>query len=144
VHIPYKGITGAVMDTLAGTTQIMIASPITVMPQVRAGKLHALAVTTAARSKSLPQLPTMNESGVAGYEFSSWYGLLAPRGVPAPVVAALSQATAKAVQQKDVQSRLESEAAEPIGSTPEQFGEYLKQQVDKYRKLVRDIKLPLE
>lgn len=144
VHIPYKGITGALLDTLAGTTQIMIASPITVFPHVRAGKLNALAVTTAARAKSLPDLPTLNESGVRGYEFSSWYGLLAPRAVPAAIVTTLSQITAKAVQQKDVQSRLEAEAAEAIGSTPEQFGAYLKQQVDKYRKLVRDIKLPLE
>jgi len=144
VHIPYKGITGALLDTLAGTTQIMIASPITVFPHVRAGRLNALAVTTAARAKSLPDLPTLNESGIRGYEFSSWYGLLAPRAVPAPIVATLSQATAKAVQQKDVQAKLEAEAAEAVGSTPEQFGAYLKQQVDKYRKLVRDIKLPLE
>ncbi len=144
VHIPYKGITGALLDTVAGTTQIMIASPITVLPQVRAGKLHALAVTTATRSKSLPELPTMRESGIPAYEFSSWYGLLAPRAVPAAIVTTLSQAVAKAVQQKDVQIRLESEAAEPVGSTPEQFDEYLKQQVGKYTKLVRDIKLPLE
>jgi tripartite-type tricarboxylate transporter receptor subunit TctC len=144
VHIPYKGITGALLDTLAGTTQIMIASPITVFPHVRAGKLYALAVTTAARAKSLPDLPTLNESGIRGYEFSSWYGLLAPRAVPAAIVAALSRATAKAVRQEDVQSKLEAEAAESVGSTPEQFGVYLKQQVDKYRKLVRDIKLPLE
>ncbi len=144
VHIPYKGITGALLDTLAGTTQIMIASPITVFPQVRAGKLNALAVTTATRAKSLPDLPTLNESGIPGYEFSSWYGLLAPRAVPAAIVTTLSQATAKAVRQKDVQAKLEGEAAEAVGSTPEQFGDYLKQQVDKYRKLVRDIKLPLE
>src|SRR5690349_2517204 len=107
VHIPYKGITGALLDTLAGTTQIMIASPITVFPHVRAGKLNALAVTTAARAKSLPDLPTLNESGIRGYEFSSWYGLLAPRAVPAAIVSTLSQVTATAVQQKDVQSRLD-------------------------------------
>jgi len=118
VHIPYKGITGALLDTLAGTTQIMIASPITVFPHVRAGRLNALAVTTAARAKSLPDLPTLNESGIRGYEFSSWYGLLAPRAVPAPIVATLSQATAKAVQQKDVQAKLEAEAAKAVGSTP--------------------------
>lgn len=144
VHIPYKGITGALLDTVAGATQIMIASPITVYPQVRAGKLRALAVTTATRAGSLPDLPTLNESGITGYEFSSWYGLLAPRATPAAVVAALSQATAKAVRQKEVQAKLEAEAAEAVGSTPEQFGDYLKQQVDKYRKLVRDIKLPVE
>jgi tripartite-type tricarboxylate transporter receptor subunit TctC len=144
VHIPYKGITGALVDTMAGTTQILIASPLTVLPQVKAGKLHALAVTTAARSKSLPDLPTMRESGIPGYEFSSWYGLLAPRAVPAAIVAMLSQAAAKAVQQKDVQARLENEAAEAVGNTPGQFGDYLKLQIDKYQKLVKDINLPVE
>ena len=144
VHIPYKGVTGAVIDTIAGATQMMIVSPITVLPQVKAGKLRALAVTTAARSRALPELPTLQESGVAGYEFSSWYGLLAPRAVPGAVLASLNQATVRVLQQKDVQARLANEGADPAGGTPEQFGEYLKQQVDKYAKLVKAIGLKAE
>jgi tripartite-type tricarboxylate transporter receptor subunit TctC len=144
VHIPYKGVTGAVIDTMAGAAQMMIVSPITVLPQVKAGKLRALAVTTAARSRALPDLPTLQESGVAGYEFSSCYGLLAPRGVPGPVLASLNQAVSRVLQQKDLQDRLASEAAEPAGGTPEQFGEYLKQQGDKFAKLIKAIGLKPE
>jgi len=141
VHIPYKGISQALTDTLAGATQIMILSPITVLAQVKAGKLRALAVTTSHRSNALPELPTMRESGIPGYEFSSWYGLLAPRAVPAPVIARLNEAVNKALQQNDLRSRLAAEAAEPAGGTPEQFAEHLKQEVKRYSDLVRQIKL---
>ena len=144
VHIPYKGMAGAVVDTMAGATQMMIVSPLTVLPQVKAGKLNALAVTTATRSQALPDLPTMQESGVAGYEFSSWYGLLAPRAVPGPIIANLNQATAKALQSKDLQTRLASEGAEPVGGTPEQFAGFLKQQMEKYAKLIKEIGLQPE
>jgi tripartite-type tricarboxylate transporter receptor subunit TctC len=144
VHIPYKGVSGALIDTIAGATQMMIASPLTVLRQVQAGKLKGLAVTAAARSKAMPQLPTLQESGVAGYEFSSWYGLLAPRAVPGAVITSLNQAAVKALQSTDVQAKLAAEGAEPVGSTPQQFGQYLKQQVEKYAKLVRAIKLQVE
>ena len=139
VHIPFKGVTGAIIDTMAGATQMMIVSPLTVLPQVKAGKLRALAVTTAARSAALPDLPTLQESGIAGYEFSSCYGLLAPRAVPGAVLASLNHAVVRVLQQKDVQARLASEAAEPAGGTSEQFAEYLKQQSDKFAKLIKAI-----
>ena len=144
VHIPYKGVSGAVIDTMAGATQMMIVSPLTVLPQVKAGKLKALAVTTAVRSQAMPDLPTMQESGVAGYEFSSWYGLLAPRAVPGPIITNLNQAAAKALQMKDLQMRLAAEGTEPMGGTPEQFAGFLKLQMEKYAKLVRDIGLQAE
>ena len=94
---------------------------------------------TATRMSRL--LPTMRESGIPGYEFSSWYGLLAPRAVPAPVIARLNEAVNKALQQNDLRSRLAAEAAEPAGGTPEQFAEHLKQEVKRYSDLVRQIKL---
>jgi tripartite-type tricarboxylate transporter receptor subunit TctC len=141
VHIPYKGISQALTDTLAGATQIMILSPITAMAQVKAGKVRALAVTTARRSNALPEVPTMQESGIPGYEFSSWYGLLAPRGVPAPVIARLNDAVNKALQQNDLRSRLAAEAAEPMGGTPGQFAEHLKREVKRFSDLVKQIKL---
>ncbi len=144
VHIPYKGVTGALMDTVAGATQLMIASPLTALPQAKAGKLKALAVTTVTRSKLLPELPTMRESGIPGYEFSSWYGLLAPRAVPGPVIVSLSQAVRKTLELPDVQTRLASEGAEPVGGTPEQFGAYLRQEVERYAKLVRELKLQVD
>ena len=93
-HVPYKGLAGAMNDTVGGIVQVIFPSPLTAMAQVRAGKLVALAVTTPARSRSLPELPTLQESGVPGYVFDSWYGLLAPRNTPEPVLARLHQAAA--------------------------------------------------
>ena len=144
VHIPYKGITSAVIDTIAGATQLIIASPLSAQPQVKAGKLRALAVTTAARSRAMSELPTLQESGVAGYEFSSCYALLAPRAVPDPVIASLNQSVTRVLQQKDVQARLASEAADPAGGTPQQLADYLGQQSEKFAKLVKAIGLKPE
>ncbi len=144
VHIPYKGVSGAVIDMVAGTTQMMFASPVTVLPQVKAGRLRALAVTTAVRAKSIPDLPTVRESGVDGYEFSSWYGLLAPRAVPPGIIATLNQAVARVLQQPDVQARLGADGAEVAGGTPDQFAEFLQQQMEKYAKLVKELNLRIE
>lgn len=144
VHIPYKGIPQALIDTVAGTTQLMILSPITALPQVKAGKVRALAVTTARRSNALPELPTMQESGIAGYDFSSWYGLIAPRAVPAPIIARLNEAVGTALKQKDLRAKLAGEAAEPAGGTPQQFGALLAQEVKRFSELVRRIKLQVD
>lgn len=140
-HVPYKGLSGAMNDTLAGTVQVIFPSPLTAMPQVRAGKLVALAVTTAQRSRSMPELPTMQESGVPGYVFDSWYGLLAPRGTPEAVLARVHQAVAQALQSKELLARLSTEAAEPVGSTPGQFTRYLGDEVQKYARLVKELGL---
>lgn len=144
VHVPYKGVTGAVIDLMAGAVQVMFPSPVTALPQVKAGKLRALAVTTLKRSRAMPELPTIDESGVRGYEFSSWYGLLAPRNTAESVVNRLQQAVAKAVQLKDVQTRLVSEGAEPAGSTPAEFLQFLKEQIARYGKLARAIGLQVD
>jgi len=144
VHIPYKGISQGLIDTVAGATQIMIPSPLTALPQVKAGRLRALAVTTAERSQSLPEVPTMREAGVPGYEFSSWYGLLGPRALPAPVVSRLNDAVNKSLQQADVRSRLAAEAAEPAGGTPQQFAELLRQEAKRFTDLVKQSKLQVD
>lgn len=140
-HVPYKGLAGAMNDTLAGTVQVIFPSPLTAMPQVRAGKLVALAVTSPQRSRAMPELPTMQESGVPGYVFDSWYGLLAPRGTPEPVLARLHQAVVQALQSKELLARLSTEAAEPVGSTPQQFTQYLSDEVEKYARLVKELGL---
>lgn len=144
VHIPYKGVSQALIDTVAGATQVMILSPITALPQVKAKKVRALAVTTAQRSNALPELPTMQESGIARYEFSSWYGLLAPRAVPAAIIARLNGAVVKSLEQKELRSKLATDAAEPAGGTPEQFAEHLKKEVKRFSDLVKRIKLQLD
>jgi tripartite-type tricarboxylate transporter receptor subunit TctC len=126
-------------DTLAGTVQVIFPSPLTALPQVRAGKLIALAVTTPVRSKALPELPTLQESGVPGYQFDSWYGLLAPRGTPEPIVARLHQGVTQALQSKDLLARLATEAADPVGSTPRQFQQFLLDEAEKYAKLIKEL-----
>lgn len=144
LHIPYKGISQALIDTVAGTTQVMILSPITALPQVKAGRVRALAVTTAQRSKAFPDIPTMQESGIKGYEFSSWYGLLAPAAVPRPIIDHLNAAVAKSLQQNDLRSKLTSAGAEPHASTPEAFAEFLKREIQKFSVLVKRAKLKID
>ena len=140
-HVPYKGLAGALNDTLAGTTQVMFPSPLSALGQVKAGKLVALAVTTKQRSKSMPDLPTLAESGVPNYEFDSWFGLLAPRGTPAPVLAKLHSGVVQALNTKAMQDRLVADATEPVGSSPDEFRRFLAAEVDKYAKLIKAIGL---
>lgn len=143
-HIPYKGLAGAMNDTVAGTVQVIFPSPLTALTQVRAGKLIALAVTTPTRSRAMPDLPTLQESGVPNYSFDSWYGLLAPRGTPESVLARVHQSVVQALQASEVQLRLEKEAAEPVGSSPQQFTQYLADEVEKYAHLVKKLDLTAE
>jgi tripartite-type tricarboxylate transporter receptor subunit TctC len=140
-HVPYKGLAGAMTDTMSGTVQVIFPSPLTALPQVRAGKLVALGVTSPRRSPSMPDLPTLQESGVAGYEFDSWYGLLAPRDTPEAVVARVHRAVVEALQKKELQTRLATEAAEPVGSTPTEFAAFLARESDKYARLVKQLGL---
>ena len=144
LHVPYKGISQALTDTIAGTTQVMILSPSTALAQAKAGRVRALAVTTAKRSDAMPDIPTMQEGGVKGYEFTSWYGLVAPRAVPRPIIAKLNATVVNALQQKDLRERLESTGAEPQSSTPQQFGELLKREIGKFTSLVQRARLKID
>ena len=140
-HIPYKGVSQAVIDVIAGSVQVMFPSPASAYAQVKAGKLRLLAVTTAKRSLAMPEVPTIQESGVPGYEFSNWWGLLAPRGTPDNVVMRFNRGIKQMLQSRDVQARLGSEGGEPVGSTPEYFRDYLRAEIEKYSKLVKAIGL---
>ena len=137
VHVPYRGISGTVVAVTSGEAQVMIVSPLSALSLVRTGKLRGIAVTGARRSKILPDLPTMQESGLKDYEFSSCYGLLAPRNTSDAVIATLNQAVVRLLKSEDVQTRLREESAEPVGSTPEAFQKYLIEQSAKYAKIVR-------
>lgn len=137
VHVPYRGITGAVVDVASGAAQMMIVSPLSALPLVRTGRLKVLAVTSAKRAPALPDLPTVREGGMKGFEFTSAYGLLAPRNTPDAVMAVLHQGIVRSLKLEDVQSRLRDEIAEPVGSTPEQWQKYLIAQTAMYAKLVR-------
>ena len=144
VHVPYKGISQALADTIAGETQAMILSPISALAQAKAGRVRALAQTGEKRSAAMPDLPTMQEAGVKGYVFTSWYGLLAPRGVPAAIIDQLNTAVVKALQQKDLREKLVSAGVDPQSSTPERFGELLRREIEKFTQLAQRAKLALD
>jgi tripartite-type tricarboxylate transporter receptor subunit TctC len=144
VHVPYKGLSPALTDLLSGRVQLMFSSVVAILPHIRAEKLRGLAVTGAKRMPSMPDLPTIAESGLPGYEASSWYGVLAPAGTPREIVVKLNAEFVKALAQPEVRTSLVAEGAEPIGGTPEQFGAYIISEKERMGKLIREAKIRLE
>ncbi len=136
-HVPYKGGGQAVIDILGGHVNVMFSGFSAAMPHIKAGKLRALAVTGAQRSPALPEAPTIAEQGFPKFEATAWYGVLAPAGTPRPVVTRLHGATVKALQLPDVKERLGNVGFELVGSTPEQFGAYIKSEIIKWAKVVK-------
>jgi tripartite-type tricarboxylate transporter receptor subunit TctC len=137
VHIPYKGTSPAVVALLSGEAAIMLAPALTLIPHIRANRVKGLAVTGAKRSPAIPELPTVAESGVPGFEARQWYGALAPAGTPAEIVARLNKEMVAIVQSPEVAGRLQKEGSEPIGSTPDEFARYIKAEIAKWAKVVR-------
>jgi len=138
LHVPYKGSGPAVVALMAGEVSLMFDSISTSMPQVKAGKLKALAVTGEQRSPVLPNVPTVQESGVPGFVVNGWYGILAPAGTPPAVVNKLSQAIAQSLQEPAVREQLIGYGYEPIGSTPQAFGELIDSELQRWGKAVKD------
>ena len=138
VHIPYKGSAGVLADVMGGQIAVTIDNMPPYVPQVRAGKIRALAVSTAKRSSAMPDLPTIAEAGVPGYEAGAWFGLLAPAGTPKTVVAQLSAESARILKLPDVSKRISELGAEPVGSTPEEFAALIQSEIAKWGKAVRD------
>ena len=141
-HIPYKGSAPAMNDLLGGQVQLMFADAPTALTQIRAGKVRALGVASAQRSTLLPELPTIAESGLSGYEAYSWAGLLAPAGTPREIVAKISADLQRVMTQPDVKRRLNEAGAEANPTSPERFGQMLRAEIDKWAKVVKaaDIK----
>jgi tripartite-type tricarboxylate transporter receptor subunit TctC len=137
VHIPYKGVGAALPDMLSGRAQMSFLSGGSVMGQIRTQKLKALAIASATRSKLMPELPTMIEAGVPGFVVTQWHGLLAPRGTPRPVVDRLHADIVKAVKRPEVSQRLALDGTEPIGSSPKEFGAFLKSERDQWAKVAK-------
>ena len=144
VHVPYKGLAPALTDLLSGQVQVMFSSPVAILPHIKAGKLRALAVTGEKRMASLPEAPTVAESGFPGYEASSWYGILAPAGTSREIVARLNAEFLKALEQPDVRNSLIADGAEPVGDTPEQFAAYIRSEKERMGKLIRDARIRME
>ena len=137
-HIPYKGSTPALTDVMGGQVQMMFDSTPSAMPYVKGGKLRALAVTTAKRTGAAPDIPSMAESGLPGFDHSTWYGVWGPPGLPREVVNKLSAAIASTMQKKDVRDRLVDLGADPVdGVTPAQFEAYAKSELERFAKIVK-------
>jgi len=138
LHVPYKGTGQAVTDLLAGQVDLLFAPSQTVIQHVRAGKLKALATTGARRTETLPDLPTVAESGLPGYEALGWFGLLAPAATPKPVVERLSADANRVLADRDVRSRMIALGADPRGNTPAEFARFIRDDQAKWAKLMRE------
>jgi len=138
VHVPYKGAGPAMVDVLSGQVQLYFATMPAAMPHVKSGKLAPVAVTSARRSQALPGLPTIAESGVSGYEASTWYGLLAPARTPGAAVARLHQGVVKILADAAVREKLADQGFEPVGDSPGEFAAYIKSEIAKWGKVIRD------
>jgi tripartite-type tricarboxylate transporter receptor subunit TctC len=138
LHVPYKGTGQAVTDLVAGHVDLMFAPAQTVMPYVQAGRLKALAVTSARRSETLHELPTVAESGVPGYEAVGWFGLLAPAATPAAIVAKISADASRALAEPEVRKQLLELGADPAGGTPTEFARFIRADQAKWSKLMKE------
>jgi tripartite-type tricarboxylate transporter receptor subunit TctC len=135
--IPYKAFNQVLIDAMAGEVQVLFGSPLNTLPHVRSGKLRALAVSSARRAAILPDLPTIEESGVPGYDVSGWYGWVAPAGTSAVIVNLLSRELARIVRQPDFSKVLAEDGAEAVGSTPAQFQQLIAAEVPRWRNIVK-------
>ena len=136
-HIPYKGNPQAVTDLMAGQIELMITNMPSVIPYIQSGRLRALAVTTKARSPALPDLPTMEEAGLPGYESSAWFGLVSPAAVPRDIVSKLNAEVKRIVGLEDVKRNLASQGAYSLIMTPDEFGAFMKAETAKWAKIVK-------
>jgi tripartite-type tricarboxylate transporter receptor subunit TctC len=143
-HIPYKGSGPAIVDLVGGQIPFAFESMIPVLPHVKSGKLRGLAVTSAARSPVLPEIATVAESGVAGFESIAWYGVVAPAGTPRDIVAKLNGEMARIANLPDIKQRLIEMGSPPVAGTPEQFGALIKSEIPKWGKVVKQAKVSLD
>jgi tripartite-type tricarboxylate transporter receptor subunit TctC len=138
LHVPYKGLAPALSDLLAGQVNSMFSSMVAIIPQIKAGKVRALAVTSKKRSALLPEIPTVAESGLPAYEAGSWYGLLAPAGTPRERVMKLNAESNKALATPAVRNTLASDGSEIMGGSPEDFATHIRTEIARMGKVIRD------
>ena len=136
IHVPYKGAGPALNDVVGGQVPIIITSPLAVIPLSKAGRLKILAITSKAREPWLPDVPTVAEAGVPGYEGRMWYGVLVPRGTPRPVINTLNDAIRKSLAMPDLRERYAVSGGEAVSSTPEELDRHIKAEMDKWHKVI--------
>lgn len=144
VHISYKSAGPALTDLIAGQTQLMFATSLSVMPYVRSNRVRALAVTTAKRARTMPELPTVAEAGVPGFEAATWHGVLVPAGTSASIIDRLNAEINRMLQLPDVRDRLTALGAEIIGGTPREFADHIRREIPKWAKVIKDAGVRLE
>ena len=145
IHVPYKGSALALADLLGGQLSYMFDTTITSVPQLKAGKLRAIGVTALKRSSSLPEVPTMDELGLKGFEITQWQAVMLPAGTPQPIVDRLHREVTKALKMPDVIERLATQGGnELVGNTPEEFARVIKSDLAKYAKLVKEAAIKIE
>ena len=138
VHVPYKTVAQGVTGLIAGQAQVMFTVGPSAVPQIQAGRIRGIAVTTLKRSKSLPDLPTVAESGLPGFEAPAWNGILAPAGTPSAVVSKINAEVLKNLKQQDFLDKIAVLGFEPVGSTPAEFGDFVKAELTKWAKVAKD------
>ncbi len=144
VHVPFKGGGPAMADVIAGNTQICLGSLIQVIPHIQSGRLKLLGIGSAKRTAAFPDVPTIAEAGVPGYDASNWWGILAPAGTPAAIVTKLNSEINAIVRSADIQKRFESQGAEAATMTPAEFGKYIRTETVKWSKVVKEAGIKAE
>ncbi len=137
LHVPYKGSAPAIADLLGGQVQIMFDNMPAILPQVKSGKLRALAVTTPKRSPSVPELPTMIEAGLPGFESQGWFALLAPAGTPQPIIDKINREVNRMLQTVEFKAKLVALGAEPVGGSPADFATHIQSESDRWGKVIK-------
>ncbi len=144
VHVPYKGGGPAMADVIAGQAQIVMPSLIQVVPHIKSGRLRVLGTSGTRRSAVLPDVPTISESGVSGYEAHNWWGVLAPAGTPAPVVEKLHKDLTSVLSSRETEKRFETEGAEVVRMTPAEFGGFISAELVKWSRVAREVGIKAE
>ena len=144
VHIPYKGAAPATTAVLSGEAMFKLDNIVTTLKLARDGKVRALAVTTLTRSDAAPEIPTMDEAGVPGYDANAWFGVFAPAGTPPAIIAQLNGEITKIIKQPAVKKTLLALGSEPVGSTPEDFRKFYRNEVEKWGKVIREAKIQID
>jgi tripartite-type tricarboxylate transporter receptor subunit TctC len=143
VHVPFKGSASAIVANLAGEVQVGFGTLFGVRPHMQSGRLRVLAITDSKRSPAAPDLPTVAEAGLPGYEVDQWYGIITHAKVPRPIVNKLREGIAEVLKSPDIAKRLAGDGSTPVGSTPEQFNAHIKSEIAKWKKLAKDANLKL-
>ena len=144
MHVPYKGGTPALTDVIAGHVLLVFATPQIGLPQVKAGRVRALAVTTPTRLPAIPDVPTIAESGVPGYEVTNWQALIGPKGIPRPIVERINAAINQALKPQEMADKLQADGVSPAGGTPERLDEQIRKEIGLWRKVIAQAGIKLE